>query len=324
MSERDYYETLGVARGATADEIRAAYRKLARRYHPDVSKDADAAERFNEVQEAYEVLSDPAKRHRYDQFGRAGAGAGAAGGPGGRGQHYSWSNVGGSGGGGAGDFAFDQEDLGSMFEAFFGGRGRAAGASPGPATSQAGARRKQRPLEHEITITFETAARGGRETIRLSAAGEEKTIDVTIPQGVADGARLRIRDALGGRDLLLTIRVGRHPIFRRERGPDGSATLDLSLDLPLTIAEATLGARIRVPTLEGPVELTVPAGVSGGQRLRLRGKGLRDAAGKTGDLHAIARIAPPDPEKLNEQQRQMLRELAEATPPVRTGPHWTG
>jgi curved DNA-binding protein len=324
MSERDYYETLGVSRSATADEIRAAYRKLARRYHPDVSKDPDAAARFNEVQEAYEVLSDPARRHRYDQFGRAGAhagvGGGAGAGPGGRG-HYTWSSAG--GGGEPGDFSFDPEELGSMFDAFFGGAGaaRSGQQSAGPRPSAGRARRKQPPVEHEITVTFDTAARGGRETLRLTAAGEEKVIDVTIPQAVADGARLRIRDAVGGRDLLLTVRVGGHPIFRRETRKDG-ASLDLSLDLPLTIAEATLGARVQVPTLEGPVDLVVPAGVASGRRLRLRGKGLRNA-GQVGDLHAVVRIVPPDPDKLTDAQRAALRQLAAATPPPRTGPHWT-
>lgn len=336
--ERDYYETLGVSRSATADEIRSAYRKLARRYHPDVNKDADAAARFNEVQEAYEVLSDPAKRQRYDQFGRAGAHVGAGeggfgrggGGPGGR-AHYSWSNVGGD----SGDFNFDPEELGSMFDAFFGGRGGAgAGAATGAAQRGGGrgaagpgrASRKPAPIEHEITVTFETAARGGRETLRLSAGGEEKVIDVTIPRAVADGARLRIRSALAGRDLLLTVRVGGHPLFRREMRKDG-ASLDLSLDLPLTIGEATLGARVQVPTLEGPVDLVVPAGVSSGRRLRLRGKGLRNADPKgdeVGDLHAIVRIVAPDPDKLTDQQREALRQLDAATPPPRTEPHWRG
>ncbi|MFG0286337.1 MAG: DnaJ domain-containing protein [Phycisphaerales bacterium JB039] len=317
MSDRDYYETLGVSRKATAEEIRAAYRKLARRYHPDVSKDADAAAKFAQVQEAYEVLSDPAKRQRYDKWGRAGAAAG--GGPESPGRaHYSWSSVGGD----TGDFGFDPDDLGSMFDAFFGDQARGASrrAAAGPRRRGQGA---PPPLEHEITVTFETAASRGRETLRLSAGGQERTIDVTIPRAVADGARLRIRSAVGDRDLLLRVRVGGHPVFRRERGPDGEWTLDLSLDLPLTIAEATLGARVRVPTLEGPVELTVPPGVAGGRRLRLRGKGLRDAAGKAGDLHATVRIVPPDPGKLTEEQRQARRAAGEATGAVRTGPHWT-
>ena len=327
MSERDYYETLGVSRSATADEIRAGYRKLARRFHPDVNKNPDAAARFNEVQEAYDVLSDPARRHRYDQFGRAGAhagvGGGAGAGSGGGRAHYSWSSV---GGGEPGDFSFDPEELGSMFDAFFGGAGaaRSGQRAAGPRPAGVRARRKQPPLEHEITVTFDTAARGGRETLRLTAGGEEKVIDVTIPQAVADGARLRIRDAIGDRDLLLTIRVGGHPIFRREMRKDG-ASLDLSLDLPLTIAEATLGARVQVPTLEGPVDLVVPAGVASGRRLRLRGKGLRNAgpSGEVGDLHAVVRIVPPDPDNLTEAQREALRQLAAATPPLRTGPHWT-
>jgi len=333
-SERDYYETLGVSRSATADEIRAAYRKLARRYHPDVNKDADAAARFNEVQEAYDTLSDPAKRHRYDQFGRAGAQVGAGGGPGGGrrgpgggGAHYSWSSVGGPGGG-EGDFDFDAEELGSMFDAIFGGRAAGGpagtarrGPGPGSAPRPGAARRSAPPLEHEITVTFETAARGGRETLRLSAGGQEKVIDVTIPPAVADGARLRIREAVGGRDLLLTVRVGGHPIFRREMRKDG-ASLDLSLDLPVTIAEATFGARVQVPTLQGPVDLVIPAGVASGQRLRLRGKGLRNAD-QVGDLHAILRIVPPDPDRLTEAQREALHQIAAATPPPRTGPHWT-
>jgi len=328
MAKPDYYQVLGVARTATADEIRKAYRKLARQFHPDVNKSADASKKFNEVQEAYDILSDEPKRKMYDQVGHAdfrpqGAGGGAP--------HYTWSNV---GGGGARN-EVDSEDLGSMFEAFFGGRGGnfggggmggmgggrgRAGRRPGRATSPA----ESPPVETQLDVAFMTAVKGGTERLRIDAGGKVSTIDVTIPKGIADGGRLRVKGGGGIGDVILKVRIGEHPLFRRteSRGVGGAQGLDLYLDLPLTIAEATLGATVPVPTLDGTLELTVPPGTASGRKLRLRGRGIEDAKGVKGDLYAIAKIAPPDGRSLTPEEAAALRGIAARFPGPRAGHDW--
>jgi curved DNA-binding protein len=319
MAKRDYYEVLGVARTATADDIRKAYRKLARQYHPDVNKSPDAAKKFTEVQEAYDVLSDDSRRRTYDEVGHAPeprAGAGAGGG------HYPWTNAAGHGA------EVDTEDLSSMFDAFFGGRGQdfGMGGMGGRARTKRGRARAQPepqpPPEHELEVTFLTAVRGGNERLRLSADGKVRTIDVTIPQGVTNGARLRVRGGSGAGDLILRIKVGEHPLFRRTevRGV-GAEGLDLYLDLPLSIAEATLGATVAVPTLNGTIELTVPPGSASGRKLRLRGRGVEDAKGAKGDLYAILKIVPPEGGRLSADDAAALRRIAGTSSP-RTGPEW--
>jgi DnaJ-class molecular chaperone len=247
MATRDYYEVLGVARGATSDEIKAAYRKLARKYHPDVNKAADAEKRFAEVQAAYDVLSDEKKRKLYDQFGHAGAAAGGEG---------PW----GSGGAGPAGFNVDVEDLGSMFETFFGaGAGESGGGFRTARGQRAGPRRPRAApaAEIELPISFRTAARGGLERVRLTIGGRDTSLEVKIPPAVEEGARLRVR-GVEGHEVLLRVRVGGHPVFRRGDGPNSGKGLDLYLDLPLTLAEATLGAKVAAPTLAGTVELVVP------------------------------------------------------------------
>jgi curved DNA-binding protein len=344
MAAKDYYEVLGVSRTATEDEIRKAYRKLARQYHPDVNKAADAQKRFTEVQEAYDVLSDARKRQMYDQTGRA---EGPRTGPGGRGPHYSWTNV---GGGRGGEAEVDLEDLGSMFEAFFGGKGGGGGfgdfgpfGSGGGGRAAAGGRRgRARPgaggregpvpaAEHELTVSFMTAAKGGEERLRLVQDGKTRTIDVSIPKGLNDGSRLRVRGAGGvgdaAADLILTVRIGQHPLLRRSEFPNQPAVgLDLYIDLPLTIAEATLGATVTIPTLEGTVELSVPAGSASGRKLRLRGRGVEDAHGKKGDLYAIVKIVPPDGSRLSDEDAAALERIAAKgpnPPPPRSATGWT-
>lgn len=335
-TKRDLYDVLGIARSASADEIKSAYRKLARQYHPDVNKGKDAPARFNEVQEAYEVLSDAEKRKMYDQFGHAGVGAqpGAGAGPyagqrwpysGGGGDPesgtYTWSNIGGRpSGAGGGDF-----DMGSIFEEIFGGAGAAEGARGGSRGfgARAKARSKNargRDITHDITVDFLTAARGGTETLRVDRGGSSQTIDVTIPAGISDGTKLRVRGAGapssgtgGAGDLILTVNVGAHPIFRR----DG---LDILLDLPLSISEATLGKALSVPTLTGKAEVTIPPGTSSGQKLRLRGQGIKSSAGETGDLYVVAKIVAP--KTLSDADREALRKLGERLPPARTGSEW--
>lgn len=320
MAERDYYEVLGVKRSATQEEIRAAYRKLARELHPDVNKAADAQEKFAEVQAAYDVLGEPEKRAQYDRFGRAGpSGFPGGGAGGGGGAHYTWSNVGGRGGQGAADF--DLDDLGSMFDAFFGG-GAGASAGAGAAargTRQARGRAQQRAkptAQAELDVSFMTMARGGVERVPLRREGKATTIEVTIPKAIADGAKLRVAGKGSEPDLILTIRVGKHPLYRRED------TLDLSLDLPLTYAEAALGKEVAVPTLEGAVYITVPPGTRSGKRLRLRGRGLTDTKGVSGDLFAIVQIVPPPADALTQEDKAALARLSGLGPAPRGSAPW--
>lgn len=251
---RDFYEVLGVERGASVDEIRRAYRKLARRYHPDVSKDPEAEERFKEVSAAYDVLSDPEKRERYDRFGGA-----ADGGP----------EFGG----------FEGGDPGDLFETLFGGAGRG--------TAFAG-----RGADHEavLELSLEEAARGGRRSMTL---GDGRSYDFAIPAGVRQDQRIRLAgeggQGFGGGpsgDLFLRVRIKPHPRFR----PDGR---DLHVDLPVTPWEAALGAEAAVPTLEGSARVRVPAGSSCGRRLRLRGQGFPGPRGGHGDLYATVKIMVP-------------------------------
>ncbi|MHC4107994.1 MAG: DnaJ C-terminal domain-containing protein [Planctomycetota bacterium] len=325
---KDYYELLEVKRDASAEEIRRAYRRLARTYHPDVNKSPDAATRFSAIQEAYDVLSDAEKRKAYDRFGHAGVGVGAgpggfaAGAPGGG---WTWSQVGPGGQGGG----FGGSDFASVIEEMFGGRaGSPFGPSPprGAGPGRPPSRRGQE-VAQALTVSFLTAARGGQERIRLTSGtsgggggrgGVEQAIHVKIPPGIESGAKLRLKgkgapapgtpapgmpDAAGGGpgDLILTVRVGEHPYFRREG-------LDLLIDVPLTLAEAALGATVTVPLLAGTVEIKVPRGTASGRRLRVKGKGIADAKGSRGDFYAVVQIVPP--EALNDRARRLLGDLA--------------
>lgn len=321
MAHKDYYDILGVARSASADEIKRAYRKLARELHPDVNKAPDAQKKFTQVQSAYDTLSDEQKRKLYDQFGERysemGAGVGAA--PGG----VRWNTPGGSPD--FQNFNLDADELSSMFEAMFGGT-----ASTGRSSRTAGRTgRKARPAprpetHHEITVPFMTAAKGGTETLRLESGGKKRTIEVNIPAGIASGAQLRIRDALGeGQgDLILTIRVGEHPLFRRAEPSSTGAGADIILELPLTIAEAALGATVTVPTLDGRVDLAVPAGSASGRRLRLRGQGLASTHGGRGDLIVLIKILPPPLDKLSDVDKAHIEALGRLTPNPRKGTGW--
>ncbi len=330
-TSRDYYDILDVSRTATEDEIKAAYRKLARKLHPDVNKAPDAQEKFTELREAYEVLSDEKKRRVYDRVGHKayvrGATSGAAepGRGGGRGPTYTWSNVGGAGFGGPND-SFDVGDIGDLFGEMFGGGRSPFGksATGGGAGAQARSRaRKGRDIRAERLISFENALHGGRESVRVGRGGTMQTIDVKIPKGVLDGAKLRVRGGgepseNGGApgDLILVIKVGNHPLFKREG-------MDVVLDLPVTIVEATLGATVDIPTPYGDrVELKVPAGAAGGSKLRLRGHGVQDENGAKGDLYAVIRIVPP--KQVTDEDAKALRSIAERLTSPRTGPEWNG
>ena len=250
---RDFYGLLGVEQGASGDDIRRAYRKLARKYHPDVNKEPGAEDRFKEISEAYDVLSDPEKRARYD--------AGDAGG---------------------GRVDFDQGDVADLFETLFGGVGRRAGFA-GAAT---------RGADHEavLELSLEEAAHGGRRSLSL---GDGRRYDVEVPAGVRDDQRIRLAgeggEGVGGGpagDLLLRVRIKPHLRFRL----DGR---DLHAALPVTASEAALGGQAEVPTLDGTARVRIPAGSSSGRKLRLRGQGFPGPRGERGDLYATVAIMVP-------------------------------
>jgi curved DNA-binding protein len=308
---RDYYETLGVQKTASEDEIRSAFRKLARKYHPDVAKDKKTAEeKFKQINEAYEVLSDPEKRKKYDQLGAdwnqpggfqppPGWGAQRPGGGGFRG---------GGGENGGVEFEFGGTGFSDFFEAFFGGgRGRSAfgGVGGRPATTERGS-----DVEADIMVTLEEALHGSTRAVSLRRTGSNKveTYQVKIPRGVHEGQRIRLAGQgeageRGGEsgDLFLRVRLARHPDFSVE----GS---DLIHEIKIAAWQAVLGAEVKVPTLEGDVRLKIPPGTRGGQRLRLRGRGLPSSAGTRGDLYVDVQIDVP--KKLTESERKLWQELA--------------
>ncbi|KQU66539.1 DnaJ C-terminal domain-containing protein [Phycicoccus sp. Root101] len=288
---RDFYEVLGLSRDADGSQIQRAYRKLARALHPDVNKDPGAEERFKELSEAYDVLSDPDQRKRYDAFGedfrrvgpdldpdvyrrsRGYAGAGArtggwgGGDPSGGGFRYS-----GSGG---------DVDLEDLLGGIFGGRANGRGGR-GPVAGS--------DHEIEVEVTVEDAYNGSERTLSISGPDGPRTIDVNIPAGVVDGQRIRLRGqggqgSSGGAagDLYLIVRIAAHPRYRLEGR-------DLHVLLPLASWEAALGSSVGIDTPGGPATVKVPAGTSSHRRLRLKGRGLPNKRGKPGDLYAEAQI----------------------------------
>lgn len=305
MPERDLYKILGVSRTATAKEIRTAYRNLARKYHPDRNPgNKEAEERFKDASYASEVLLNDEKRKLYDEFGEVGlregfnadayrqytrygqGGAGAAG--------RAEGGVGGFGGGGFGGL----EDL---FEQIAGRRGGASWSGSledlfggaAAAGSRPRERAKRPDVKAEVTISFADAVRGAERELSFQFQGEPpRTIKVRIPAGVRDGGRVRLREqGPNGADLVLDVHVQEHPFFRREGN-------DLLLDLPVTAAEAYRGARVQVPTPEGPVTLRIPPRVRGGSKLRLRGRGVRMGS-EVGDLIVQVAIVLPDADALD-------------------------
>ena len=328
VQTKDYYDVLGVGRNATQDEIKTAYRKSARKFHPDLNPgDKTAEDRFKEVQEAYDTLSDAEKRKLYDQYGenwrvaqQTGAGAPppgwqraqAGGGPAqGGGFDFNGFDFGGAGG-------FDFEDL--FGRSGFGGRAR---------------RRDDRggDVEAEIELSLEEAHRGSRRTLQLQTADicptcrgtgvkdnqvcptcrgsgqvrKPKTIEVNLPAGVRDGSTVRLAGQGGAGlsgssagDLYLHVRLRPHPLFT-VRGDD------LELDLPIAPWEAVLGARVDVPTIDGKVEMTIPAGARTGQRLRLRGQGLNKRDGGRGDEFARLKIVVP--KTVSDEEHRLYEDL---------------
>jgi curved DNA-binding protein len=247
MQYRDYYEILGVTRGADADEVKRAYRKMARKFHPDVSKEKNAEEKFKEVQEAYEVLRDADKRAAYDQLGRDFR----------NGQQFrpppDWAQRFGQSGG---QRFSDLNGFSDFFSSLFGGAGFGAAGS-GPAEAEAG----------HLDVTVEEAFAGTKRRVMLSEGGRPRQVDVQIPAGVGEGQPLRIPGIGGRSSLIFRIRLRPHHLYE-------VAGKDVQIELPLAPWEAALGAKIAVPTLKGTVELTVPAGAQSGQKLRLRGRGF--------------------------------------------------
>jgi curved DNA-binding protein len=313
VSYQDYYGTLGVEKGASQADIQRAYRKLARKYHPDINKDPTAEAKFKQIGEAYEVLKDPEKRAKYDQFGSAWKNAERTGTP-----PPGWEGVQfdfGPGGGTAYDFSgTGPSGFSSFFEMLFGGGGPFAGAAGGP-FGGGGGRGQPMPrrggdAESRIAITLEELAQGGKRQITLSdpSTGRSETIEVSIPRGLRPGRKIRLagkgaRGAFGGPagDLLLQVDVEPHPQFRVE-GDDLVGAVEVS---PST---AALGGEAKVRTTDGAATIKLPAGSSSGRRIRLRGKGLPRASGERGDHFAEVKIVVP--QNLSDEQRRLFRELA--------------
>src|SRR4051812_15869660 len=293
---KDYYQTLGVAKGATQDEIRKSFRKLARQFHPDVAKDKKAAEaKFKEINEAYEVLGDPEKRKKYDTLGadweRGGAQQGAPG----------WGGAGGGGGQfNPGEFSFGGTGFSDFFEQFFAGRaagGRAAGGRGAGKHGFFGEEPAARggDIEADLLVTIEEAFHGARKKIsfRRQESAKAETYEVKIPMGVREGQRIRLagqgqtgnRKDLSG-DLYLRVRFAQHPEYRVEGD-------DLIHELELPAWQAVLGADATIPTPDGPVRMKIPAGTQTGQKLRLRGRGMPIAPDKRGDLYVAIEVTVP-------------------------------
>ncbi|WP_417847268.1 DnaJ C-terminal domain-containing protein [Thalassoglobus sp.] len=301
----DYYQVLGISRGASKEEIRKAFKKIARENHPDAKPDdAVASEKFKQAAEAYDVLGDEEKRKKYDQYGE------------------NWKHV--SGGGGApgggspfrsggpvdvdlrdifgGDGAVDLQDLfGGMFGGGGGGRRR-----PQP--------RRGQDLKTSILVPFELAARGGNYDLTLSREGTAERISIKIPAGIESGKSIRLAGQGGAGfqggspgDVLVTVNVASHPYFRREGN-------DLVLEVPVSVSEAILGAKIDVPTLdEGLVTLTLPPGTSSGAKLRLKGKGFKNLKTKAvGDEFIIIKIQVP--KEIDEQSKELLEQFTSLNP----------
>lgn len=303
---KDYYATLGVPRTATEEEIKRAFRQLARKYHPDVAKDKQTAEaKFKEINEAYEVLGNPENRRKYDQLGadwkqgaqfRPPPGAGRSRrGPGGFEEH---------------EFSFGGTGFSDFFEALFGARARGGGFEFAGEEAAGGLRGQD--IEGDLLVTLHEALQGSVRTVSLRAptGGAGRDFKVRIPAGVKEGQLIRV-PGLGGPgpagagDLYLRVRFEQHPDFTVRGG-------DLETELPLAPWEAALGATVQLRTLDGPVTVRVPAGTGSGRRLRVRGHGLPAGDGARGDLYA--RVSVEVPADLTPAQREAWEALARVSP----------
>lgn len=309
---KDYYKILGVSKTATKEEIKKAYRALARKYHPDLNPDKkDAEEKFKEVQEAHEVLSDEEKRKTYDMFGSAEFR------PGGRttwkraddtGQAYEYSYS-------ANDFSGFEDIFKDLFGSAGEGRpGRGRGETFRDIFSTVTKERasRGRDLEYQIEIDFDTAIRGGVRDLSISRQKQEgvetEKLSVRIPAGVDNGSRIRVQGKGEGAkgDLYLRVKVKPHPIYSRKGD-------DIYLEVPVTVYEAALGKKIEIPTIDGTAEMTIPPGVQSGTRLRLKGKGVTNLKTKVrGDQYIEIKIAMPD--KIDEDDRKKYEEIERSHP----------
>lgn len=333
---KDYYQILGVSRTANEDEIRKAFRKLARQYHPDVARNkTNAEEKFKEVNEAYEVLSDPDKRKKYDTLGADWKRGAEFRPPSGGNQHRTWRSSGAEGGADGFEFHFGGTGFSDFFEQVFGSRGnRSAGFDPKAFQDENDFSQRGRDVEADLLVTLEEAFRGSirsisfRRTVACEKCGgtghvrqqtcsvcagaghvsKTETHKVKVPPGVREGQRLRLAgrgEAGAGEgpagDLFLRVRLAKHPDFRVEEN-------DLHYELELAPWEAVLGTKVPVPTLEGRVDIKIPPGTQNSQRLRVRGKGLLIGGNGRGDLFVVVRVQVPD--KIGERERNLWEQLA--------------
>ncbi|MCC7193789.1 MAG: DnaJ domain-containing protein [Phycisphaeraceae bacterium] len=316
---QDYYETLGVARTATQDEIQRAYRKLARKYHPDVNKEKGAEAQFKKVTEAYEVLSDPEKRKRYNELGENWKAGQEFTPPPGWEQRFRRGHPG-TGNGSGQQFHFEGGDFSDFFESFFGGS-RGGGSRGGfdfeemlgsRGAGRSAARQGQN-VEADIMITLEEAYRGTSRQLTLRTPdGKTRTLTIKVPPGTLDGQTIRVAGqgspGIGGApagDLLLHVRLAEDPRFR----VDGR-----NLTIPVHVApwEAALGAKVPVRTLDGELTVTIPPGSQSGQKLRIKGKGLPGrGSAEPGDLFAQVKIVVP--KTLTDRERELFEELKKET-----------
>ena len=321
---QDYYEILGVSRDATQDQIQSAYRKLARKYHPDINQSKGAEDKFKQIGEAYEVLGHADKRKKYDQLGKNWQ----------MGEDFStppgWEFRSASPGQGEQTgFRFTSDVFGDtgfsdFFETLFGGFGRTTERNrrtvDSDDASSGSFSRNGQDHETDLVISLEDAFKGGRKSISLKTLitdqnGRSRTVakayEVTIPKGVADGKKLRL-SGQGGEasgsgkpgDLYLTIRIAKHPRFQVK----GS---DIETDVPVAPWEAALGGKISVPLVSGSAQITLPAGIKNGKKIRIRGKGLNGDGNTKGDFYAVIKIAVP--EQLSSRERELYQELAKVS-----------
>lgn len=308
MKYVDYYETLGVQRDATQDEIRKAYRRLAHKYHPDVAAGADTEEKFKDISLAYATLKDPEKRAAYDQLGRHAQGEDFV-------PPHQWREHFDAGPQGYSDMDFSDVDLADFLAAF-------AAAQQGTSGHRRQASRAVPGQDYDTTlpVTLEQVYSGADTQVSLTIPELDghgllrqtpKTFRVHVPKGASDGQRLRLAGQggpgfNGGKqgDLYLTIQVRPHSLYK-------TSGHDLFIDLPLAPWEAALGTAVQIPTLGGVVEMTIPAGTTAGRKFRLSGRGMPDSKGKHGDLYAVVSITVPA--QLSAKERELFRQLAEVT-----------
>jgi curved DNA-binding protein len=312
MEFKDYYDTLGIDRDATQDEIKRAYRKLARKYHPDVSKEADAEAQFKQVGEAYEVLKDPEKRAAYDQLGADWQAGQDFRPPPDWDQGFEFEGAG-----------FGDSDFSDFFESLFGQRGARTGRARGQREFHA----RGMDSHARVVIDLEDAYQGGDRqlTLKHSELGadgrpvtRERTLNVRIPKGVRQGQHIRLANQGGAGigkggagDLYLEIEFARHPVYHVEG-------TDVYLDLPVAPWEAALGATVKVPTPSGKVDLKIPANSTSGRKLRLKGRGI--PAKQPGDLYAVLQIAlPPADTEAAKQAYEEFRQALDFNPRRKLG-----